>query len=77
MSDVKSLYTGETDKGNVVIGRIDCLFQHPEQQKFLVVDWKTTDEIKTESWRDRRMKGPHMYCRIVTCRSMPYRSRLM
>jgi ATP-dependent exoDNAse (exonuclease V) beta subunit len=49
---------GETDKGNVVIGRIDCLFQHPEQQKFLVVDWKTTDEIKTESWRDRRMKGP-------------------
>ena len=49
---------GETDKGNIVVGRIDCLFYHPGAEKFFVVDWKTTDEIKTEAFRDKRMKGP-------------------
>ena len=49
---------GQTEVNNVVVGRIDCLFFNPTQQKFFIVDWKTTDEIKTESFRNKRMKGP-------------------
>jgi hypothetical protein len=49
---------GQTENNNIVVGRIDCLFFNPAQQKFFIVDWKTTDEIKTESFRNKRMKGP-------------------
>ena len=45
-------------KNNVVIGRLDCLWKNRKTNKFLIVDWKTTDEIKCSSFRGKTMKGP-------------------
>lgn len=47
---------GESAEGNIVVGRIDCLFQNPATGKLFIVDWKTTDEIKTSSF-GKKMKG--------------------
>ena len=49
---------GQTESGNVVVGRIDCLFYNKATEKFLVVDWKTTEDIKTEAFRNKRLLGP-------------------
>lgn len=47
---------------DLVIGRIDCLFYNPEKETYLIVDWKTTDEIKDHAFRNKKMKGPaHEY----------------
>ena len=43
---------------DVVVGRIDCLFRNKNNGKFLIVDWKTTDEIKTSSYGHKKLKGP-------------------
>ena len=52
-------FDNQTEEGNnVVVGRIDCLFHNPVSGKYLIVDWKTTDEIKTEAFAARKMKGP-------------------
>lgn len=48
--------TGENDY--VSTGRIDCLFAHPASGKLFIVDWKTTDNITTEGFRGKLMKGP-------------------
>lgn len=48
----------EEEGNNVVVGRIDCLFNNPSTGKYLIVDWKTTDEIKTQAFRAKKMKGP-------------------
>lgn len=49
---------GQTQSGNnVVTGRIDCLFRHKINGKLFVVDWKTSEEIKTSSF-GKKMKGP-------------------
>ena len=47
----------ETANGNVVTGRMDCLFRHAGNGNLFVVDWKTTEEIKTSSF-GKKMKGP-------------------
>ena len=43
---------------DVVVGRIDCLFRNKNNGKYLIVDWKTTDDIKTSSFGHKKMKGP-------------------
>ena len=45
---------------NIVIGRIDCLFYNKNKDSYLIVDWKTTDDIKTSAFRSKRLKGPAM-----------------
>ena len=47
----------ETAAGNIVTGRMDCLFRHPGTGNLFVIDWKTTEEIKTSSY-GKKMKGP-------------------
>lgn len=49
---------GTFGKTNIVTGRLDALFYNPEKNKYMVVDWKTTEDIKTQSFRSKRMKGP-------------------
>lgn len=48
----------ETPQGNVVTGRIDWLGQSQVNNKLFIVDWKTTDEIKTKSFGGQTMMGP-------------------
>lgn len=45
---------------NIVVGRIDCLFYNKNKNSYLIVDWKTTDNIKTSAFRSKRLKGPAM-----------------
>ena len=47
----------QTESGNVVTGRADCLFRHASLGNLFIVDWKTTEEIKTSSY-GKKMKGP-------------------
>ena len=47
----------ETEQGNVITGRMDCLFRHCTTGNLFVIDWKTTEEIKTSSY-GKKMKGP-------------------
>lgn len=49
---------GKTDKGNIIMGRLDCLFYNPNSKVYFIVDWKTTDEIKVEAFGNKKMKGP-------------------
>jgi ATP-dependent exoDNAse (exonuclease V) beta subunit len=52
-------FDNKEDKGhNVVTGRIDALFYNKTTGKYLIVDWKTTDDIKTESFHHKMMYGP-------------------
>jgi len=44
-------------ENGIVKGRLDCLFMNPATGKLLIVDWKTTDEIKTSGF-GKMMKGP-------------------
>lgn len=48
----------ETVPDNVVVGRIDALFKNNNNGKLFIVDWKTTDDIKTTAFRNNKMKGP-------------------
>ena len=46
------------DTVNLVTGRLDAVFYHPGRNKYLIVDWKTTDSIKMHAMRAKKMKGP-------------------
>lgn len=46
------------EEANIVVGRLDCLWKNRNTDKFLIVDWKTTDEIKCSSFRGKTLKGP-------------------
>lgn len=46
------------NENNIVVGRLDCLWKNKKSNKFLIVDWKTTDVIKCSSFRGKTMKGP-------------------
>lgn len=48
----------KTANDNVITGRLDCLFWHPETNKYLIVDWKTTDDIKLSSFGNQKFFGP-------------------
>lgn len=47
-----------TPDGNVVTGRLDCLFYNEALNCFLIVDWKTTDEIKLSGFGNKKFYGP-------------------
>lgn len=49
-----------TENGNVVTGRLDCLFRNPSNGRFLIVDWKTTDDIKLSGFGNQKFFGPGM-----------------
>lgn len=49
---------GQSDNGTVTAGRLDCLFMNPAVGKLFLIDWKTTEEIKTEAFRHKTLKGP-------------------
>ena len=49
---------GQSDNGTVTAGRLDCLFMNSTVNKLFVIDWKTTEEIKTEAFRHKTLKGP-------------------
>lgn len=48
----------KTDEGNVVTGRLDCLFYNEQLDAYLIVDWKTTDEIKISGFGNKKFYGP-------------------
>lgn len=55
------VYVESVDKDgnvNIVTGRLDALFYNPELDRYAIVDWKTTDDIKVQAFRSKRMKGP-------------------
>lgn len=49
---------GRSENGIVTAGRMDCLFVNPAARKLFVIDWKTTEDIATEGFRHRTLKGP-------------------
>lgn len=48
----------KTPEGNVVTGRLDCLFYNEALNSYLIVDWKTTDEIKISGFGNKKFYGP-------------------
>lgn len=49
---------GRSDNGTITAGRMDCLFVNPAARKLFIIDWKTTEDIATEAFRHRTLKGP-------------------
>lgn len=49
---------GRSLNGTITAGRMDCLFVNPAARKLFIIDWKTTEEISTEAFRHRTLKGP-------------------
>lgn len=50
-----------SEKGNVLNGRLDCLFEDASDEsnkKYLIIDWKTTDEISTKNQYKKKLRGP-------------------
>lgn len=39
-------------------GRFDCLFYNEENDKYLLIDWKTTENISKKAFKNKKLKGP-------------------
>lgn len=39
-------------------GRFDCLFYNEETDKYLLIDWKTTENISKKAFKNKKLKGP-------------------
>lgn len=49
----------ESDSGNKINGRLDCLLYNPDTDSYIIIDWKTTEKITTESYRHSKyLLGP-------------------
>lgn len=63
-----------TESGNVATGRLDCLFWNPKIDKYLIVDWKTTDDIKLSGFGNQKFFGPGL--EIDDCDMSKYTTQL-
>lgn len=52
-----SMYILSQDTQNPIVGRFDCLFYSQSLNKFMIVDWKTTEKIPSSS-SFGKMLGP-------------------
>ena len=48
----------KTNKGGLINGRFDCLFYDENTDAFIIIDWKTTDDITTSSAYHKKLQGP-------------------
>lgn len=49
----------QTDSGNKINGRFDCLLYNPDTDSYIIIDWKTTENITTESYKhSKHLLGP-------------------
>lgn len=46
-----------SDNGNILNGRFDCLFYSESLDRYLIIDWKTTDTISKDN-KFKKMFGP-------------------
>lgn len=63
-----------TPEGNKITGRLDALFYDPNTNGFIIIDYKTTDNISTSSDYNKKLNGP-LYM-LDDCDMNPYTVQL-
>lgn len=48
----------KTPSGNLINGRFDCLFYDSNTDGYIIIDWKTTDDITIKSNFNKHLLGP-------------------
>ena len=48
----------QTSTGNKINGRLDCLLYDETTDSYIIIDWKTTEDIKTKSNYNKYLLGP-------------------
>lgn len=49
----------QTESGNKINGRFDCLLYNPDTDSYIIIDWKTTENITTEAYKHiKHLLGP-------------------
>ena len=48
----------ETDEGYKINGRFDCLFYDENTDSYIIIDWKTTENITTKNYYHKYLQGP-------------------